>query len=170
MAEVFLGSLMCVPYNFAPKGFAFCLGQLLPISQNTALFSLLGTTYGGDGRSTFALPDLQGRVSVSSGQAPGLSIYDLGSLGGTSSVSLQTSEMPGHNHSIVGTTALPNQSHALGAVPARKNLYGNSVQGITQLAPNALGVVGGSQSHENLMPTITLNWIIALTGIFPSRP
>jgi microcystin-dependent protein len=173
MASVFLGSLMCVPYNFAPAGFAFCRGQLMPISQNTALFSLLGTTYGGDGKSTFALPDLQGRVSISSGQGPGLQLYDLGEMFGEETVTLLQSEIPLHTHQVFGTnqpatTAQPG-SGLLG--PAPVSMYNTSLPSLdATLSFSALSVAGGSLPHENRMPYLTLNWIIALSGIFPSRP
>lgn len=171
MAQVFLGSLMLVPYNFAPTGFAFCSGQLLSIAQNTALFSLLGTTYGGDGKSTFALPDLQGRVPISAGQGPGLSLYDLGQEGGTETHTLIQSEMPLHTHQVHAAGLNGNVSSANGNVLANgQKIYENANPTLNaQLNPGAAGIAGGSLPHENMMPTLTLNWIIAMQGIFPAR-
>jgi microcystin-dependent protein len=173
MAEVFIGSLMLVPYNFAPKGFALCAGQLLSIAQNTALFSLLGTTYGGDGRVTFGLPDLRGRLAVSSGQGPGLAPYDLGQIGGTETETLQTSEMPPHTHSVaafagrgVSPVAAPQ-----GAILTSFTMYAEPKNVPNQaMSANAVKTTGNGQPHENRMPYTTLNWVIALQGIFPQRP
>ena len=168
MSEPFLGQIMLVPYNFAPRGWAFCTGQILPIAQNTALFSLLGTTYGGNGQTTFALPDLRGRVPISSGQGPGLSSYDLGEVGGEESVTLLVNELPAHNH-LVGASDV---EVAQGSVPkdqvlALGNYYGPTPD--TVMAVNMIQPTGGSQPHENRQPYLTLNYCIALEGIFPSR-
>lgn len=171
--DFFLGQLLLVPYSFAPAGFAFCNGQLMSISQNTALFSLLGTNYGGNGQTTFALPDLRGRIPVGQGQGPGLSIYDLGQIAGEESVPITQLEFPSHNHSLLGIPTPANVSQVAGAAPAGTgslNLYG---QGIAQLPANlhpmTLLPTGGSLPHENRMPFLTLNWIIALVGVFPAR-
>jgi microcystin-dependent protein len=172
MAEVFIGSLMLVPYTFPPKGWAFCQGQLLSISQNTALFSLLGTFYGGDGRSTFGLPNLQGSVAIGQGQGPGLSNYVIGQSGGASSVTLQPAETPfPHQHSIMATIAPANQTGAANSGMGRtsSNIYSGQTSPLVDMNQAALSVVGGSQPHNNLMPYLTLNWIIALQGIFPTR-
>lgn len=171
MADVFLGSLMLVPYNYAPRGFALCQGQLMAISQNTALFSLLGTFYGGDGRSTFGLPDLRGRVPVSTGQGPGLSLYDLGQTGGEESVTLNSSQMPAHTHSLnAGTVPPVTASSAAGNVLGQgTKIYSTGTAANAQLSAGALAASGGSQPHENRMPTLTMNWIIATQGIFPQR-
>jgi len=171
MSDVFLGSLMLVPYDFAPRGFAFCQGQLLSISQNTALFSLLGTTYGGDGKVTFALPDLRGRVAISSGQGPGLQDYVLGESSGEENHTLSLGEMPQHTHQVFGSGLNGTASTANGNAFANgQKIYNNAnpTQN-AQLNPNAAGPAGNSAPHENTMPTLTLNWIIAMQGIFPSR-
>ena len=170
--DPFLGSLMCVPFNFAPVGWALCAGQILPISQNTALFSLLGTTYGGDGKSTFALPDLQGRYALSSGQGPGLQLYDLGQEGGEETNTLLQSEMPIHNHQVFGTNQPSNTAQPAGALlgPAPVSIYNNTPPTLdAQMSLNVLPPAGGSQPHENRMPYLTLNWIIALQGVYPAR-
>jgi microcystin-dependent protein len=159
---------MLVPYNFAPRGFAFCQGQLMPISQNTALFSLLGTYYGGNGQTTFALPDLRGRIPNAFGSGPGLSNYDLGETGGEETVTLLYTEMPVHFHHIQGS-GLPNSSQAANNVPARAAVYLKPPAFDVMLDQGAFSPNGGNQPHDNLMPTLTLNWIIALTGIFPAR-
>jgi microcystin-dependent protein len=178
MSQPFLGQLMLVPYNFAPQGWAFCEGQTLPISQNTALFSLLGTTYGGNGTSTFQLPNLQGCVPVGQGQGPSLSPYDLGETAGSSSVTVLTSQMPAHTHIIpaaaaAGHEATPGTGYALGSgsrgtVPAYVTPAIQTEHPVTMSA-NLCGDVGGSQPHNNLMPYVVMNYIIALTGIYPAR-
>ena len=171
MADVFLGSLILVPFDFAPRGFALCQGQLLPISQNTALFSLLGTSYGGDGRTTFALPDLRGRVPVSTGQGPGLQPYTLGQTGGEETVTLTSDQMPAHTHSFNAGIVPPiTTSTAAGNVLGQgAKIYTTGTTPNAKMSPGALAATGGSQSHENRMPTLTMNWIIATQGIFPSR-
>jgi microcystin-dependent protein len=173
MADVFVGSLMLVPYNFAPKGFAFAAGQILSISQNTALFSLLGTTSGGDGRSTFALPDLQGRIPIGSGQGPGLSPYFIGEASGEENVTLLISEIPQHTHTFSGLsstrTAVKDPASNL-LVDNSVNVFAPANSPVNQvLSQNALQPTGGSQPHNNIMPTLVMNWIIALQGIFPAR-
>jgi microcystin-dependent protein len=171
--EAYLGQILLVPYNFAPRGFAFCQGQILSISQNTALFSLLGTTYGGNGQTTFALPDLRGRIPVGQGQGPGLSIYDLGQMDGAESINLAITEIPAHSHAIKGSPLAADVSQVASAAPASTgslNLYApGSSSPNANLNPNTLKVTGGGLPHENRMPFLSLNWIIALNGIFPAR-
>lgn len=167
MSEPFLGQLMLVPYNFAPKGWAFCAGQVMSIAQNSALFSLLGTTYGGDGITTFALPDLRGRVPLSSGQGPGLSPYQLGQTGGSESVTLLITEIPAHNHLVACYNGDAETSSPVNSLLANSTTYASTAD--ATMAPNMIGPSGGSQPHANVQPYLTLNWIIALEGIFPSR-
>lgn len=172
MAEVFLGSLLLVPYNFAPNGWALCNGQLLPIAQYSALFSLLGTTFGGDGTRTFALPDLRGRVPISSGQGSGLSPYVLGQAGGTENTTLLTANMPAHSH-LMNTVSSPGSSShppaQLLATCTGGSVYAAAGTADSTLAPGAISIVGNSAPVNNLSPYLTLNWVIALVGIFPSR-
>jgi microcystin-dependent protein len=172
MSEPFLGQLMLVPYNFAPRGWAFCQGQILSIAQNTALFSLLGTTFGGNGQTTFALPDLRGRVPNGAGQGPGLSSYDLGQVGGTETTTLTINQMPMHGHPF--TAPASNDDSNLdtlpqGKVPATSStpLYSANIN--TQMGAGNTGLAGGSQPFSLLSPYLTLNYCIALEGIFPSR-
>jgi microcystin-dependent protein len=169
----YLGEILLVPYNFAPRGWAFCQGQILPIEQNTALFSLLGTTYGGDGIQTFALPDLRGRSPISSGQGPGLQNYDLGQTGGEEAVTLSISQIPSHTHPVVGSTNVANLAGPSGAVWATQsllNIYSNySSDFNTSMAAGAVSMTGNGQPHDNRSPYLTLNYIIALQGIYPSR-
>jgi microcystin-dependent protein len=163
-----VGEILLVPYNFAPHGWAFCQGQLMSISQNTALFSLLGTLYGGDGSTTFALPDLRGRSPVGMGQGPGLQSYVIGQSGGEETVTLTLNQIPTHTHPAFGskntvTTASP--TNAVWATETRLNIYSSS--GGTTMAPS--GLAGGNQPHDNMSPYLTLNYVIALQGIYPSR-
>ncbi len=173
MSDPFVAEIRIFAGNFAPTGWALCNGQLLPISQNTALFSLLGTMYGGDGKSTFALPDLQGRAPMFWGQGPGLSLRFQGEEGGSSTVTLLQSEMPAHTHNLQGTTSL-----ASGRVPTDNPLarsrnglaYQSNVNtGVVQMAPEVVGVAGNSVPHNNMQPYLGLTFIIALQGIFPPR-
>jgi microcystin-dependent protein len=174
MSEPFLAEIKVFGFNFAPRGWAPCSGQLLPISQYTALFSLIGTYYGGDGRSTFQLPNLNGRVPMHTGQGPGLQLRSLGETGGVPSVTLLEGEMPTHNHrakarSALGTNAkIPVNNIAL-AESQGNHAYG-AVEKEVNLSPNEIGFAGGSQPHNNLMPYLTLNYCIALQGVFPRRP
>jgi microcystin-dependent protein len=166
----FIGEMIWVPYNFAPRGWASCDGQLLPISQNTALFSLLGTTYGGDGITTFALPDMQGRVMINAGQGAGLSLYGQGQAGGESAHTLTQNEMPVHSHVFQASTAtgtVTTPSGNLYAASASGKQYGQN-PAATMSALSVAGT-GGGQPHNNMMPYGTLNCIIALQGIFPAR-
>lgn len=171
MATPFVGEIWMAGFNFAPKGFALCDGQLLPISQNTALFSLLGTTYGGDGKVTFALPNLQGSVPIGSGQGPGLTDRILGEVGGESTVTLLSSEMPSHLHNLAVSTADADRSNATGnffGVPADP-LYVQQAGQIPGATVGASPVAGGGLPHNNLSPYLVLTFIIALQGIFPAR-
>jgi microcystin-dependent protein len=179
MSEPFLGQITVFPYTFPPNGWADCAGQLLPIRQYTALFSLLGVNYGGDGRSTFGLPDLQGRVPVNHGPAPGGSDYNIGDLSGEEAVLLSNSTMPAHSHPLNATTAHGTANtapgHLLGS--PQKGGLSNSIKGElyntaavdTLLVPSTLSPVGGSQPHNNLQPFLVLRYCIALQGIFPPR-
>jgi len=174
--DPFVAEIRIFGFNFAPKGWAFCDGQILPISQNTALFSLLGTTYGGDGKSTFALPDLQGNAPMHPGQGPGLSLHDLGEQGGSETVSLLVSEMPVHTHAM-GAQSGPagaNTPGADGSSTLARSAGGSSYKvapfgALTQLAPQTLTPTGGDLPHNNMMPYLTLNFCIALQGVFPPR-
>jgi microcystin-dependent protein len=175
MADPFVAEIRIFPFNFPPKGWAFCDGQLMPISQNTALFSLLGTTYGGDGKSTFALPDMQGNVPMQQGQGQGLSLRDLGEMSGVETVTLLQSEIPVHNHLIqthnldFADTQNPSPDVSL-AKSSQGNAYQTTVNAnLTQLAFQALPPAGGSLPHNNLQPYLTLNFCIALQGVFPPR-
>lgn len=172
MADPFVAEIRIFPFIFAPTGWAFCDGQLLPLSQNTALFSLLGTTYGGNGMSNFALPDLQGRAPMHPGQGPGLSLHDLGESGGSETVTLLESEIPSHSHSANGQGSNSNLNDPAGAVMARPfgggNLYRTaSGAALVQMAPEALAPTGGDQPHNNMMPFLTFHFCIALQGVFP---
>ena len=174
MADPFVAEIRIFPFNFAPKGWAFCDGQILPISQNTALFSLLGTTYGGDGKSNFALPDMQGNAPMHPGQGPGLSLHDLGETGGSETVSLLQSEIPGHNHTMRannndGLSPLPSNNVAAGPGADRDLFWYKDGLPNTTMNPNASGISGGDQPHNNLMPYLTLNYCIALQGVYPPR-
>jgi microcystin-dependent protein len=171
MADPFVAEIRIFPFNFAPKGWALCDGQILPLSQNTALFSLLGTTYGGDGKSNFALPNLQGNAPMHPGQGPGLSLHDLGETGGSDTVSLLESEIPSHSHSVTAS-----QQDGLERTPAGQLLatgigisqYQAPGQ-LTNLSPNAVAAAGGDQPHNNMQPYLTLNFCIALQGVYPPR-
>jgi microcystin-dependent protein len=168
MSEPFIGQILLVPYNFAPKGWAFCQGQLLSIAQNTALFALIGNTYGGDGIATFALPDLRGRVALSSGQHPGQSNYNLGQTGGAETTTLTINQMPAHSHRVLAVDEHPNKEKCAENTLANFNGYNTS----TPTAPMNAEMIrpsGGGQPIPNLQPYLTLNYIIALQGIFPSR-
>lgn len=172
MADPFVAEIRIFPFNFAPKGWAWCDGQLLPLSQNTALFSLLGTTYGGNGKSNFALPDLQGRAAMHPGQGPGLSLHDLGETGGSETVTLLESEIPSHAHPVSGSAGPANlQSPASDRVLGRANstAYLDAPASLVPMAPEALAPVGGDQPHNNLQPYLTFYFNIALQGVFPPR-
>jgi len=157
--------------NFAPRGWAFCDGQLLAVSQNDALFSLFGTIYGGDGRTTFGLPDLRGRVPVHAGSGPGLSPRNIGAKGGAEQVTLTTNQLPSHTHPVKGTNDTADASEPGGQLPAQSTtieLYVSTASTV-DFNPAAVPGVGGSGSHSNLMPFLCINFIVALFGIYPSR-
>ena len=171
MADPFVAEIRIFPFNFAPKGWAWCDGQLLPLSQNTALFSLLGTTYGGNGKSNFALPDLQGRAPMHPGQGPGLSLHDLGETGGSETVTLLESEIPSHSHSL---NASPDDGDI--RIPLNTRCWAKATMYFpgapnpnTPMAPEELAPAGGDQPHNNLQPYLTFYFNIALQGVFPPR-
>lgn len=173
MADPFVAEIRIFPFNFAPKGWAFCDGQLMPISQNTALFSLLGTTYGGDGKSNFALPDMQGNAPMHPGQGPGLSLHDLGESGGSETETLLEPEIPAHSHAMMASTQ-PGEDPSPGANEALArsigaSLYQTTTTPFVPMSVNAVTPAGGDQPHNNLMPYLTLNFCIALQGVFPPR-
>lgn len=171
MADPFVAEIRAFPFNFAPVGWAMCDGQLLPISQNTALFSLIGVYYGGNGTSNFALPNLQGSLPIGYGQSPGLSPYDLGQRGGATTVTLLTTEMPQHTHSLLTDSFNGPDTNAPGnaALSTPVSMYTKTATPLVQMAAQAITYTGGSQPHNNLMPYLTLNFCIALQGIFPQR-
>ncbi|KQN21205.1 phage tail protein [Sphingomonas sp. Leaf33] len=189
--QPFIGSIQIFGFNFAPRNYAYCNGQLLSIAQNTALFSLLGTQYGGNGTTTFALPDLRSRVPMHFGQGPGLSPRQIGEVGGTESVTLLSTQMPAHNHTFTNTSTL-NATQAKGTdqIPATGSLLARPINNPANAIPQiyvpagtvgdavalgglnvagTIGVAGGSQPHPNMQPYLVLNFCIALQGIFPSR-
>jgi len=171
MADPFMAEIRIFPFNFAPKGWAFCDGQLLPLSQNTALFSLLGTYYGGDGKSTFGLPNLQGSAPMHPNQGPGLSDRYLGEQGGTETVTLIESELPAHSHTLKAggapNTASPaNAAWAKGSATRAQALYGDPASGV----PAGGRFEGTSRNqHNNMQPYLTLNFCIAMQGVYPPR-
>ena len=170
MSDPFIGEIRLFAGNFAPRNWAFCSGQILSIAQNTALFSLLGTTYGGNGQTTFALPDLRGRVPMGRGQGPGLSPRDLGEVAGAENVTLTSNQIPAHRHALRASTTAASVTTPGGALlgTTSVNSYDTASASVA-MAPGAIGITGGSQPHNNMAPTQTLNYIIALFGVFPSR-
>ncbi|ACV28011.1 phage tail protein [Kangiella koreensis] len=175
MSEPFIAEIRIFAGNFAPRSWAFCNGQLLPVSQNTALFSLIGTTYGGDGRTTMALPNMQGRAPMHPGRGPGLTEKRLGQLGGSETVTLSEAQIPNHTHNQLGSNEESEfdgtnnpQSSLPGSVEGGKELYadGNNLQPISE---SAVENTGGSQPHNNMQPFLSMNFIIALQGLYPSR-
>jgi microcystin-dependent protein len=173
MADPFVAEIRIFPFNFAPRGWAWCDGQLLPLSQNTALFSLLGTTYGGNGKSNFALPDLQGRAPMFWGQGPGLSLRDLGETGGSETVSLLESEIPSHAHAVTAANEAGTTNVPTGSLVARPFGRGNNLfaapGAATAMNPSAVLPAGGDQPHNNMQPYLTFYFCIALQGVFPPR-
>ncbi|MEO8128276.1 MAG: tail fiber protein [Bryobacteraceae bacterium] len=169
--EPFIGLISMFGGNFAPRGWALCNGQLMSISQNSALFSILGTTYGGDGQTTFGLPNLQGRVAVHAGQSPGTSSYQLGQVGGTENVSLLAGNLPAHTHMVSGSQT-PTSSDPAGLVPANENVSRTALYGApdgTLMSPAMNSMVGGNLPFGIVQPYECVNFIIALEGVFPSR-
>jgi microcystin-dependent protein len=174
MSEPFLGQLSLVGFNFAPIGWALAQGQILSISQYSALFSLLGTYYGGNGTSNFQLPNLQGNVAVGVGQGPGLSNYVIGQAGGSSTVTVLATQTPIHTHTpnakntVRATANLPPTGHAF-AESGSGNLYSSAASGLTSMSGSAISTFGGSQPHNNMMPYLGMYWIIAMSGVYPTR-
>ena len=179
MSDQFVGEMRLFPYNFAPARWAICQGQLLPISQNTALFSLLGINYGGNGTTTFGLPDLRGRVPIHWGTGPGLAAVNIGDLAGEASVTLQTAQVPPHSHTMAAlahnatltapdTGAYPAEGHGQGRGAYKVRTFAPSGTQTT-LAPQTVALAGGGQPHNNQQPSLVMTWCIALTGIFPAR-
>jgi microcystin-dependent protein len=173
MADQFVAEIRILPFNFAPQGWAWCDGQLLPLSQNTALFSLLGTTYGGNGQSTFGLPNLQGRAPMHPGQGPGLSLHDLGETGGSETVTLLESEIPSHSHAMRASTDAANVQTPTPSVTLTRSsggtAYSPTTTGLVAMSDQALAPAGGDLPHNNLQPYLTFYFAIALQGIFPPR-
>jgi len=171
MSEPYVGEVRMFAGNFAPRGWAFCDGQLLAVSQNDALFSLLGTIYGGDGRTTFGLPDLRGRIPIHAGHGPGLSERRLGAKGGEENVTLTVNQMPSHTHTPQASSSPASELQPGGRVPgvAQSQAFMDRLLGPTNMNSQSVTNVGGSRSHTNLMPFLCVNFIIALVGIYPSR-
>ena len=170
MSEPFVAEIRIFAGNFAPRGWAFCNGQLLPVSQNTALFSLIGTTYGGDGRTTTALPNLEGRAPMHPGRGPGLTSRRLGERGGVETVTLSEAQMPNHNHTLRADPRPAVENDAANFYWARaSNLWSDTARAETPLSDAALANTGGSQAHDNMQPYLAINYIIALVGLYPSR-
>jgi len=175
MNNPYVGEMIMFAGNFAPRGWAFCNGQILPINQNTALFSLLGTIYGGDGRTTFALPDMRGRAPVHAGRGPGLGTYSEGEKGGRETYHLSTAQIPQHNHSISGSANSADQKSAAGGfLPSNgrsdpDNLYAGAIGTAAVMGNGSVGDTGNSTPIDNMQPFATVNYIIALVGVYPSR-
>jgi microcystin-dependent protein len=171
VSEPFVGEIRMFGFNFAPQGWALCDGQLLPISQNAALFDLLGTTYGGDGTTTFALPNLQSRVPIHQGQGAGLLSYVAGQAGGTETVTLAAAQMPEHTHSVKASSSAAASDKPEGSALAKSHshIYTAEPDTSTVMNANMLGDAGGSASHDNIQPYLAVNFCIALTGIFPAQ-
>ena len=174
MANPYVGEIRAVGFNFAPLGWALCNGQLLPISQNTALFSLLGTYYGGDGKSNFALPNLQGNAPMDQGNGTGLTPRYIGEAAGSTTVTLLTSEIPSHSHIAMNAVSSNTDTPATNAVfggggRGKPEAFAPPSSSVAQMSPQAVGLTGGNQPHNNMPPYLTLNFIIALQGIYPPR-
>lgn len=171
MSQPYVGQLLCVGFNFAPAGYALCQGQLLPISDYAALFQLIGTTYGGDGQSTFALPDLRGRIPLQQGQLAGGSSYTLGQPGGVETVTINTNTYPNHNHTLQANSASQSSQTPTNNILANTNpgIYFTATPTVA-MNPAAIGMSpGGSQPHDNRQPYVAMNWVIALFGVFPTQ-
>jgi microcystin-dependent protein len=173
MSDCFVGQISLFAFDYAPKNWAQCNGQSMAISQNQALFNLIGTTYGGDGITTFALPDLRGRVPIGQGRTPQLGDMQIGQIGGSESVTLTTPNLPPHTHTLTATTQVANRriptGRALATDTSTNAEYYASPGQVTTLSPSAIGPAGESQPHENRQPFLTVNYCIALMGLFPSR-
>ena len=173
MSDPFIGEIRCFGFNFNPRGWTSCNGQLLPIAQNTALFSILGTTYGGNGTTNFGLPDLRGRVPIHAGNGAGLTPVQLGEQSGSESITLQTSEMPSHSHTFSGTTASADDKRptagSVFATAAAGAYYAAPGAGLTAIKPTTVAAAGGSLAHNNMQPYLALNWCICMHGVFPAR-
>lgn len=167
--EPFIGMVILFGGNFAPRGWALCDGQLLPISENTSLFSILGTTYGGDGRTTFALPDLRGRVPMHPGNGPGLTPRDLGQKLGEESVNLTVAQMPSHGHEMNVANVTADNDRPAGGMLGRTQIYTATATPTATLNPTTIANNGGNEAHDNMQPSLGINYIIALQGIYPSR-
>jgi len=169
MSQPFVGQLLLVPYNFNPSGYFFCQGQLIAISEFEALFNLIGTTYGGDGQNTFALPDMRGRTAVGTGTGSTGTSYVIGERAGLEQVTLTTSQLPQHTHGFACSTAAQGSAVPNNAVPASgPSIYNAGVPSVN-FAPGSITMAGGNQPHSNLQPYLVLNWCIAWAGIFPSQ-
>jgi len=169
MSQPFVGQLLLVPYNFAPLGWMFCQGQLLPIDQFSGLFALLGTTYGGDGQTTFALPDLRGRTPLGFGQSGGGSSYVQGQIGGVEQITLTTSQLPLHTHTPGAAGAIGDGQHANATLIGDGQNIFRAANPAAPMAANTLSLLGGNLPHNNLQPFLVLNWVIATEGIFPTQ-
>jgi microcystin-dependent protein len=170
MGEPFIGEIRMFGGSFAPNGWVFCSGQLMPISENDALFTLIGTTYGGDGQETFAIPDLQGRVPLHAGAGPDGNTYQLGEKGGVESVTLTIQQIPSHNHAVIGskTTAVSQLPGGNVAAQSTGQVY-TSANSPINLSPQSIQPVGGSQPHENMQPYLVISFILSLFGVFPTQ-
>jgi len=170
MSDPFIAEIKIFAGNFAPRGFAFCNGQLLPIAQNTALFSIVGTTYGGDGRTTFGLPNLQNRLPMHPGNGPGLSQRRLGENGGSDTQTLSASQIPAHSHVAQAASTAPTTNSPAGAYPAVAPVFEPGDSGnLVPMSADAMANTGGGGAHNNQQPFLNLNFVLALTGLFPSR-
>ena len=173
MGEPFIGEIRMFGGSFAPAGWAMCQGQLMPISQNDALFNLIGTTYGGDGQSTFGIPDLQGRIPIHAGQGPGISqSYMIGEMAGTETVTLTTNQMPIHNHAMQASASIGQNAQPQGGVYAQVStgfLFSEPFDPLVNMNAQMIAPVGGSQPHDNMMPFLVLTFILSLFGVFPSQ-
>lgn len=171
MGQPYVGEIRMFGGNFAPAGWAFCNGQLLPISENEVLFTLIGTTYGGDGQNTFALPDLRGRLPIHQGTGPGLSSYVLGQSGGSEEITLTNGQIPTHTHALLGSSGAPTSSNPQGNVTAQPTTFDfySSDPPTSTMNTSIVSSTGGSQPHDNMMPFLCVSFIISLYGIYPSQ-